>query len=72
MKKMILDMMTHISGFPVEEDTQLSDLSLDSLEFIEMLMEIEQTTGLDIRSHSLSDVRTAGELIQVAKSGIPG
>lgn len=50
----------------VSEDTPLSDLNLDSLEFIELLAAIEDATDKHVPTESIADMQTVGDLIAEA------
>lgn len=58
--------------FPPDADLR-ADLRLDSLDLVEMMMEIEDLTGIDLTTVDMDEVRTVADLIAVVgKAGRDG
>lgn len=51
----------------VDEQTILSHLAEDSFARIEMLMEVEKSTGIRIPEEEILDMETVGDLIAVVR-----
>lgn len=46
----------------LDPDTQIQQLGIDSLDFLELLFELEDRLGIPIPPESVKDVRTLGDL----------
>ena len=49
----------------------VEDFSMDSLDMVEMLIDLEKQTGIKIPNEEIKDIRTVGELVKYleAKKG---
>jgi len=49
----------------------VEDFSMDSLDMVEMLIDLEKQTGIKIPNEEIKDIRTVGELVRYleAKKG---
>jgi len=49
----------------------VEDFSMDSLDIVEMLIDLEKQTGIKIPNEEIKDIRTVGELVRYleAKKG---
>ncbi len=47
------------------ESNIIDDLGADSLDIVEMLMMLEDTTGKTIPDDKVSDIKTVGDLVEV-------
>jgi acyl carrier protein len=60
-------------GHPIRPDTDIVvELGLDSLQVMEMLMEIEDALDVSIPVNILAEVRTAGELARAVQALLEG
>lgn len=50
----------------VTEFTPLSDLGLDSLDFLDLLLAIEQQTGKSVPENKIAELHTVGDIIRLA------
>ena len=50
------------------ESNIIEDLGADSLDIVEMLMTLEDTTGKTIPDDKVSSIKTVGELVEVLNS----
>jgi acyl carrier protein len=50
-------------------ETTLEELGVDSLELLDLLMAIEQETGLSVPDSRLAELHTVGDIIGIAASG---
>jgi acyl carrier protein len=56
------------NGLEITADTDLvDDLSLDSLEVMEVMLEIEDTYDISVPINILSDIRTVGDVVLQVK-----
>lgn len=51
------------TGQKVSADTKLESLDLDSLEFLELIMEIQRETGIEIPDAKIAELVTVGDLV---------
>ena len=53
------------------ESRFVEDFSMDSLDMVEMLIDLEKQTGIKIPNEEIKDIRTVGELVKYleAKKG---
>jgi len=53
------------------ESRFIEDFSMDSLDMVEMLIDLEKQTGVKIPNEEIKDIRTVGELVKYleAKKG---
>jgi acyl carrier protein len=60
----------HIS---LSRETRItSELNVDSVEIMDLIMELEQTFDIDIPINTLSDVETIGDLADVVSAHVRG
>jgi acyl carrier protein len=60
--KEIISRQTDIDEEKLGEDTTLEDIVADSLDIVEMLMEIEEAFDIDISDEDAKKLSTVGEL----------
>jgi acyl carrier protein len=60
--KEIISRQTDIDEEKLGEDTTLEDIVADSLDIVEMLMEIEEAFDIDISDEDANKLSTVGEL----------
>jgi len=51
------------TGQKVSNSTPLDDLDLDSLEFIDLLSEVDKETGREIPQSLWGDLKTVGDIV---------
>lgn len=62
-KKIIANYLGNISPDAIGEHTELvDDLGLDSLDSIELVMEIEEKMGLEMTDDDMDSIKTVGQL----------
>ena len=49
-------------------DTKISNLGIDSLDFIEVIFSIESTFGIEIRDEQIADLQTIGDFLNCLKN----
>lgn len=55
---------------PFQPDADLrADLRLDSLDLVELMMEIEDMTGIDLTAVDMDEIRTVADIDQLAANG---
>ena len=54
----------------LKEDDNLSALGLDSLDLVEVMLEIEDTLGIEFDSSEIQDVATLGDVIKLIETKI--
>jgi acyl carrier protein len=52
--------------FHLEESTPLTDLGLSSLQMAEVVFELEEQIGIEFDPSQAADVKTVGQLIELA------
>src|SRR5262249_11908288 len=58
---------------PITADTRLrEDLKLDSLDIVELVMEIEAELGIEIPDQDYAHIRTVGDLLRYLRNLRPG
>lgn len=57
--------------FPPDADLR-ADLRLDSLDLVELMMEVEDLTGCDLSAVDMRDLRTVADLIAAVGEGAAG
>lgn len=56
-----------LSADGVTTSTQLEEFGVDSLDIVELVMEIEEETGLDVPDEGVKEMRTVQDLIDLVK-----
>jgi acyl carrier protein len=56
--------------FVIEERTKLDELGLSSLEVSEIVFSLEEEHGVEFDTSKAADVKTVGELIQIANAAL--
>lgn len=49
-------------------ETTLEELAVDSLELLDLLMAVEQETGLSVPDSRIADLHTVGDILGIAAS----
>lgn len=49
-------------------DTKISNLGIDSLDFIEVIFSIESTFGIEIQDEQLAELQTIGDFLNCLKN----
>lgn len=52
----------------LKEDDKLSALGLDSLDLVEVMLEIEDTLGIEFDSDEIQEVATLGDVIKLIET----
>lgn len=63
MKDKILDIIECQVGQKVDADTLIDSLAIDSLEFLDLLLSIEEETGVQIPTTSIGKLHTVGDIL---------
>ena len=62
-KEVIVNYLGNVNGDTIGESTELvDDLGLDSLDSIELVMEIEEKMGLELADDDMDGIKTVGQL----------
>lgn len=68
----ILQMVRDYAGdSSVEADTPFDTLRIDSLEFVALLQEVEELTGVHIADEHVAQLKTPGDLIDYVNQRTP-
>jgi len=59
----VLEIIERETGQSVTAETPLDSLNLDSLEFMNLLLEIDKETGIVIRDDKIGDLHTVGDIL---------
>lgn len=59
-------------GVELTGQTALSDLNVDSVEIMDLVMELEEKFGIDIPINLLSDVESVGDLAKIVHDRMKG
>jgi acyl carrier protein len=62
MKNKILELVTDAASTNVAEDSTFLSLGLESLEFLELIRDVEQLTGKKILDEQIVAMQTVGDL----------
>lgn len=68
-KKIVSDILakrTDVSS--LKEDDNLSALGLDSLDLVEVMLEIEDQLGIEFDSNEIGDVATLGDVLKLIET----
>ncbi len=74
MKDKIIQLAAEKSAMPVEwinEETRIEDLDVDSLEFVELIFEIEEEYNISIPVEVDDTLKTIGDFINVVNTAGP-
>ena len=63
----VFEVIERETGQKVASDTLIEDLSVDSLELLSLILEIEQETGMEIEDAKVLLLKTVGDLISELK-----
>ena len=63
----IVQLIGEISEQPVSIDSPLSDLQMDSLEYLQMVMQIEQRIGRTLPPDAVHEGETVRDLVKVVR-----
>jgi len=64
--KKILAQQLDLDVAEITDDKSFADdFDMDSLDMVEMTVELEQETGLSLKTEDLSEVRTVGQLMEL-------
>ena len=62
----ILSKRTDVSN--LKEDDKLSSLGLDSLDLVEVMLEIEEALGIEFDSEQIAEVSTLGDVLKLIET----
>lgn len=62
MREKILELVTDAASTSVTEDSTFLSLGLESLEFLELMRDVEQLTGKKIADEQIVAMQTVGDL----------
>lgn len=60
--------MVNITETAITLDDSLDDLGIDSLDIVEIAMEIEDTFSLEFENHELESIRTVKQFVDMTES----
>lgn len=63
----VLEIIEAETGQAVTGDTLLEELAVDSLEFLDLVLKIEEETGKDLDDERIPALKTVGDLIAELK-----
>ena len=55
------------SSYTLTDDSYLVEMGIDSLDVVELVMELEEELNMDIEDDAFSGIETVGALIQAAE-----
>ena len=67
-KKVSEIMSKRVNVSNLKEDDSLSSLGLDSLDLVEVMLEIEDELGIEFDSNEIGEVSTLGDVIKLIES----
>ncbi len=67
-KKVSEIMSKRVDVSNLKEDDSLSSLGLDSLDLVEVMLEIEDELGIEFDSNEIGEVSTLGDVIKLIES----
>jgi len=62
----VCDVILRETGQEVTEFTPIESLDVDSLELLDLLMEIERETGIAVPDARIAELQTVGDIVKVA------
>lgn len=65
----VLKIIQEEVGLYVQPDSQITDLRLDSLDYLDLLIQLETATCVDIPRNKLGSFVTVGDLIDYFEKG---
>lgn len=66
----VLELCQDNAGEPVGRSSRFDELGLDSLEFVQLVHEIELEFNLALANERLTEIRTVGDLIATVEQGL--
>jgi acyl carrier protein len=73
MKEKLLQILAEQLDMEVEELTDdksfTDDLDMDSLDMVEMTVELEQELGVSFEQEKLAEIKTIGDLVELIEKG---
>ncbi len=60
----ILELLEEKTGKTLAEDSPVDAMGLDSLEFVQLILDVEEYTNRKIDDHKAAEAQTIGELVQ--------
>ncbi len=57
-----------LGATPITPETSIDALPLDSLDFLDLILELENLYGITITYQELAEVKTVGDLLRVVDS----
>lgn len=64
LKGIIITQLDLDSSFSLTEDTDFSQIGLDSLDLVELIMTVEDFYDIEISDEELSEMQTFGDLVK--------
>ena len=70
-KKTVSDILSkRIDVSSLKEDDKLASLGLDSLDLVEVMLEIEDTLGIEFYSDEIQEIATLGDVLRLIETKI--
>ena len=66
MRERILEMVQDATGCPVTDKTCFIALNIDSLEFVQLIIDVENLMCIKIDEKQIANINTVGDLLSVA------
>ncbi len=68
-KKVVSDILSkRVDISSLKEEDSLSSLGLDSLDLVEVMLEIEETLNIEFASDEIADVSTLGDVLKLIET----
>lgn len=68
-KKVVSDILSkRVDVSSLKEEDSLSSLGLDSLDLVEVMLEIEETLNIEFASDEIADVSTLGDVLKLIET----
>lgn len=61
--KILMDQLDLSRDEITDNKSFIDDFAMDSLDMVEMLIELEKATGIKIENEALDDIQTVGDLV---------
>lgn len=67
MQKIIYQKISQYTKQKFDDSTNIKDLGIDSLDFVEMVTDFEQKFNIEITDEELMEIKTVGDILELMK-----
>lgn len=67
MQKIIYQKISQYTKQKFDDSTNIKDLGIDSLDFVEMITDFEQKFNIEITDEELMEIKTVGDILELMK-----